>query len=142
MSAAHRLRPVLALPLLALALAACTGASDDAPSSPAAKPAPGTLEIAVDGETTEFTPALVRCDGEPGTIRHLELRESEGEFPLVEVVPGEFAMVKLVPRGEPEKNESSTDGIAAEDGTVMFTDAQIGDAVVNGTIECPSGAEG
>lgn len=140
MTATPRLRPLLALPLLALALSGCTGGPDE-DSSPAAPPATGTLAITLDGETTEFTPTIVRCEGEPGTLRHLELREAEDEMPLIEVAPGEFAMVKLVPRGEPEKNESSTDGITADEGTVTFADAAIGDAVVSGTIECPGGVE-
>ncbi len=102
----------------------------------------GTLAITLDGETTEFTPEVVRCEGEPGALAHLELRESEDGFPLVEVVPDEFAMVKLVAEGGPEKNERGTDGITARDAAVTFADAEIGDAVVSGTVDCPTGSEG
>src|SRR5690625_7737553 len=57
------------------------------------------------------------------------------DLPVVKVTPGEFAMVKLHDRGEPEKS-SSTEDITAEDGTISFDQASIGDAVVDGTVEC------
>jgi len=47
-------------------------------------------------------------------------------------------MVKLHDRGEPEKS-SSTEDITAEDGTISFDQASIGDAVVDGTVECLQG---
>lgn len=140
MISARRLRPALALPLLALVLAACSGTAEQ--TAPEETPTVGTLAITLDGETTEFTPSIVRCEGEPGALDHLELREAEGEFPLIEVVPDEFAMVKLVAEGEPEKNERGTDGITAQDAAVAFADAEIGDAVVSGTVDCPTGSEG
>ena len=139
MISARRLRPALALPLLALVLAACSGTAEQ--TAPEEAPTVGTLAITLDGETTEFTPSIVRCEGEPGALDHLELREAEGEFPLIEVVPDEFAMVKLVAEGEPERNERSTDGITAQDATVTFADAEIGDAVVSGTVDCPTRSE-
>src|SRR5690606_23994583 len=136
---ARRLRPALALPLLALTFAACSGPAEE--TAPEDAPTVGTLAITLDGETTEFTPSIVRCEGEPGALDHLELREAEGEFPLIEVVPDEFAMVKLVAEGEPERNERSTDGITAQDAAVTFADAEIGDAVVSGTVDCPTRSE-
>ena len=80
MISARRLRPALALPLLALVLAACSGTAEQ--TAPEEAPTVGTLAITLDGETTEFTPSIVRCEGEPGALDHLELREAEGEFPL------------------------------------------------------------
>ena len=133
-------RPAIALPLLALTFAACTGPAEETPLEDA--PTVGTLAITLDDETTEFTPEVVRCEGEPDALAHLELRAAEGEFPLIEVVPDEFAMVKLVAEGEPEKNERGTDGITAQDAAVAFADAEIGDAVVSGTVDCPTGSEG
>src|SRR5690625_701286 len=97
----------------------------------------GTLQIALEGEDTEFTPEIVRCNGEPGTIRNVVITMRE-DLPVVKVTPGEFAMVKLHDRGEPEKS-SSTEDITAEDGTISFDQASIGDAVVDGTVECLQG---
>ena len=101
----------------------------------------GTLTITLDGEDTTFTPEIVRCNGEPGTIRNAVMTMADDELPLVKVTPGEFAMVKLDQRGAPEKS-SSTDAITAEDGTVTFEDAEIGDAVVDGTVTCLQGSQG
>src|SRR5699024_8981643 len=53
----------------------------------------GTLQIALEGEDTEFTPEIVRCNGEPGTIRNVVITMRE-DLPVVKVTPGEFAMVK------------------------------------------------
>ena len=97
----------------------------------------GTLQIALEGEDTEFTREIVRCNGEPGTIRNVVITMRE-DLPVVKVTPGEFAMVKLHDRGEPEKS-SSTEDITAEDGTISFDQASIGDAVVDGTVECLQG---
>ncbi|WP_062946733.1 hypothetical protein [Brachybacterium sp. sponge] len=157
-------RTATALAALVLSLAACTGTEQEpAPSSdgggaetsdsaPEASEAPsaeggaqpghetGTLTITHDGEETAFTPEVVRCEGEPGTIRHLTLKMEGDELPLVEVTPGEFAMVKLEREGAPEKS-TSTAGITAEDGAVEFDAAEIGDVVVHGTVNCPEGAQ-
>ncbi|MGP5260718.1 hypothetical protein ACTXMW_12105 [Brachybacterium paraconglomeratum] len=152
-------RTAATLAALALSLAACTGteqgpapssdgggaeASDSAPEAPqdpsaenGAQPGhqTGTLTITHDGEETAFTPEIVRCEGEPGTIRHITLTMDGDELPLVEVTPGEFAMVKLEREGAPEKS-TSTAGITAEDGSVAFDAAEIGEVVVHGTVNC------
>ncbi len=149
---------------LVLSLAACTGAeqgpapssdgggteaSDSSPEAPqgpsdqgAAQPGheTGTLTITHGGEEISFSPEVVRCEGEPGPIRHLTLTMDGEELPLVEVTPGEFAMVKLEREGAPEKS-SSTEGITAEDGAVEFDAAEIGDVVVHGRVNCPGGAQ-
>lgn len=106
------------------------GAADDGESA-------GTLQIALEGEDTEFTPEIVRCNGEPGTIRNVVITMRE-DLPLVKVTPGEFAMVKVHDQGEPEKS-GSTEDITAEDGTISFDQASIGEAVVDGTVECLQG---
>src|SRR5699024_5053200 len=97
--------------------------------------------ITLNGEDTSFTPEIVRCNGEPGTIRNAVLTMEDDELPLVKVNPGEFAMVKLDNHGEPEKS-SSTKGITAEDGEITFDDASIGDATVDGTVTCLQGNQG
>src|SRR5699024_5065936 len=61
-----------------------------------------TLTITLDGEDTTFTPEIVRCNGQPGTIRNAVMTMPDDELPLVKVTPGEFAMVKLDQRGAPE----------------------------------------
>ncbi|ASK65911.1 hypothetical protein CFK39_08800 [Brachybacterium avium] len=112
-----------------------TSEQEDATEDAAADAEAGTLTITLDGEETTFTPDIVRCSGEPGTIRNVIIKMEEDELPLVKVTPGEFAMVKLGNQGEPEKS-SSTKNITAEDETVSFDDAKIGDAVVDGTLPC------
>src|SRR5699024_872829 len=101
----------------------------------------GPVTITLNGEDTSFTPEIVRCNGEPGTIRNAVLTMEDDELPLVKVNPGEFAMVKLDNHGEPEK-ASSTKGITAEDGEITFDDASIGDATVDGTVTCLQGNQG
>ena len=101
----------------------------------------GTVTITLNGEDTSFTPEIVRCSGEPGTIRNAVLTMKDDELPLIKVNPGEFAMVKLDNHGEPEKS-SSTKGITAEDGEITFDDASIGDATVDGTVKCLQGNQG
>ena len=98
----------------------------------------GTLTITLNGEETSFTPEIVRCEGEPGTLRNAVLTMKGDELPLVKVTPGEFALVKLQQRGEPEKTSSPQD-ITAEDGRIVFDDATIGGATVDGTVECLQG---
>ena len=110
--------------------------SDDAAGQEA-----GTVTIMLNGEDTSFTPEIVRCSGEPGTIRNAVLTMKDDELPLIKVNPGEFAMVKLDNHGEPEKS-SSTKGITAEDGEITFDDASIGDATVDGTVKCLQGNQG
>ena len=110
--------------------------SDDAAGQEA-----GTVTITLNGEDTSFTPEIVRCSGEPGTIRNAVLTMKDDELPLIKVNPGEFAMVKLDNHGEPEKS-SSTKGITAEDGEITFDDASIGDATVDGTVKCLQGNQG
>ena len=112
--------------------------ADGADEADSADEAAGTLQIALDGQDTEFTPEIVRCNGEPGTIRNVVITMRE-DLPVVKVTPGEFAMVKLHDRGEPEKS-SSTEDITAEDGTISFDQASIGGAVVDGTVECLQGS--
>lgn len=110
--------------------------SDDAAGQEA-----GTVTITLNGEETSFTPEIVRCSGEPGTIRNAVLTMKDDELPLIKVTPGEFAMVKLDNHGEPEKT-SSLKGITAEDGQITFDDASIGDATVDGTVKCLQGNQG
>ena len=98
----------------------------------------GTLTITLNGEETSFTPEIVRCEGEPGTLRNAVLTMKGDELPLVKVTPGEFALVKLQQRGEPEKTSAPQD-ITAEDGRIVFDDATIGGATVDGTVECLQG---
>src|SRR5699024_771031 len=74
--------------------------SDDAAGQEA-----GTVTITLNGEETPFTPEIVRCSGEPGTIRNAVLTMKDDELPLIKVNPGEFAMVKLDNHGEPERSE-------------------------------------
>ena len=100
-----------------------------------------SLTITLNGEETDFTPEIVRCNGEPGTIRNVVITMKNDELPLVKVTPGEFAMVKVQQRGEPEKSSPTTD-IVAEDGTVTFDSASIGDAVVDGSVTCLQGSQG
>ena len=117
-------------------------ASDDADESDdAAGQEAGTVTITLNGEETSFTPAIVRCNGEPGTIRNAVLTMKDDELPLIKVTPGEFAMVKLDNHGEPEKT-SSLKGITAEDGEITFDDASIGGATVDGTVTCLQGNQG
>lgn len=146
---------------LVLSVAACSGTEQDpsagsdaggadpvteAPQGPsdqgAAQPGDrtGTLTITQSGEKSEFTPEVVRCKGESGTIRHVTLAMEGDGLPRVEVTPGEFAMVKLEREGAPVKS-TSTDGITAQDGAVAFDAAEIGDAVVHGTVDCPGDAQ-
>jgi hypothetical protein len=165
MATSHSVRTAAALAALVLSLAACTGSEQDpAPSSdgggagtsdsaPAAPQGPsdegaaqpghetGTLTITHDGEETAFAPEVVRCEGESGTIHHVTLTMEGDELPLIEVTPGEFAMVKLEREGAPEKSTSAA-GITAEDGAVTFDAAEIGDAVVHGTVNCAEDAQG
>ena len=101
----------------------------------------GTLTITLDGEETAFTPEIVRCNGEPGAILNAIITMKDDELPLVKVTPGEFAMVKLDNRGEPEKS-SSMKGITVEDGQISFDGATIGAATVDGTVQCLQGNQG
>ena len=98
----------------------------------------GILTITLDGEETSFSPEIVRCEGEPGTLRNAVLTMKGDELPLVKVTPGEFALVKIQQRGQPEKT-SSTQDITTEDGRIVFDSAMIGDATVDGTVECLQG---
>lgn len=127
MSRSALARFATALAATALVLTACGG-------EPEQPPAAGSLRIALEGEDTEFTPEIVRCNGEPGTIRNVVITTRE-DLPLLKITPGEFAMLRLHEQGPPEESDS-TDGITAEDSTVRFDEASIGDAVVDGTVEC------
>ncbi|MGP5683138.1 hypothetical protein CIK81_05260 [Brachybacterium sp. JB7] len=112
-------------------------AGDDSETGEDADAATDTLTITLDGEDTEITPDIVRCSGGGGSIRNVVIKSQSG-LPLVKVTPGEFAMVKMNNRGEPEKSSSTAD-ITAEDGTVSFDEASIGGAVVDGTVTCLQG---
>src|SRR5699024_3279574 len=100
-----------------------------------------TVTITLNGEETSFTPEIVRCNGEPGTIRNAVLTMKDDELPLIKVTPGEFAMVKLDNHGEPEKT-SSLKGITAEDGQITFAAASIAAATGDGTVKCAQGSHG
>ena len=112
-------------------------AGDDSETGEDADAATDTLTISLDGEDTEITPDIVRCSGGGGSIRNVVIKSQSG-LPMVKVTPGEFAMVKMNNRGEPEKSSSTAD-ITAEDGTVSFDEASIGGAVVDGTVTCLQG---
>lgn len=112
-------------------------AGDDSETGEDADAATDTLTITLDGEDTEITPDIVRCSGGGGSIRNVVIKSQSG-LPMVKVTPGEFAMVKMNNRGEPEKSSSTAD-ITAEDGTVSFDEASIGGAVVDGTVTCLQG---
>lgn len=114
-----------------------TDAGDDSEAAEEPDTATDTLTISLDGEDTEITPDIVRCSGGGGSIRNVVIKSQSG-LPLVKVTPGEFAMVKMNNRGEPEKSSSTAD-ITAEDGTVSFDEASIGGAVVDGTVTCLQG---
>lgn len=133
-------RSALALAATTLALTACGGEQGQSPAAGSdgeGAPASGSLRISLEGEDTEFTPEIVRCTGEPGTIRDVVITMRE-DLPLLKVTPGEFAMLKLHQQGPPEESDS-TDGITAEDGTIRFDEVSIGGAVVDGTVECLQG---
>lgn len=138
-------RTTAAVAALVLSLAACSASQEEGPAPSSDGGAPGletgTLRITLDGEEITFTPEIVSCNGEPGTIRNAVITMPGDELPLVEVTPGEFAMVTLEHEGEPEKS-TSTEGILAEDGTISFDSATIGDAVVEGTVRCLQGEQG
>lgn len=114
---------------------------DESEDDAAAGQETGSLRITLDGEDTVLTPEIVRCDGEPGTIRNAVITMKDDELPLVKITPGEFAMVKLDHHGEPEKSSSTTD-ITAEDGQITFDGAEIGGATVDGTVDCLQGNQG
>jgi hypothetical protein len=101
----------------------------------------GALTITLDGEETAFSPEIVRCNGEPGTIRNVVMTMEDDELPLIEVTLGDFAMVKLDHRGEPERTSSPKD-ITAEGEQVSFDNATIGGATVDGTVTCLQGNRG
>ena len=113
------------------------GESADDSKAAESDTATDTLTISLDGEDTEIMPDIVNCHGGGGSIRNVVIKSHSG-LPLVKVTPGEFAMVKMNNRGEPEKSSSTAD-ITAEDGTVSFDEASIGDAVVDGTVTCLQG---
>src|SRR5699024_8399070 len=115
------------------------GADDE--SADAAGQEDGTVTITLNGEDTSFTPELVRCNGEPGTIRNAVPTMADDEHPLRQANPGEVAMVRLDHHGEPAQ-PSSTKGSTAEDGEITFDDASIGDATVDGTVTCLQGNQG
>src|SRR5699024_3407606 len=104
------------------------GADDE--SADAAGQEDGTVTITLNGEDTSFTPEIVRCNGEPGTIRNAVLTMEDDELPLVKVNPGE------------REESPSTKGVAAEDCEIPFDDASIGDATVDGTVTCLQGNQG
>lgn len=114
-----------------------TDAGDDSEAAEEPDTATDTLTISLDGEDAEITPDIVRCSGGGGSIRNVVIKSQSG-LPMVKVTPGEFAMVKMNNRGEPEKSSSTAD-ITAEDGTVSFDEASIGGAVVDGTVTCLQG---
>ncbi len=97
--------------------------------------------ITLNGQETAFTPEVVRCEGEPDALRNAVLTMKGDELPLVKVTPGEFALVNLEQRGEPEKTSSPQD-ITAEDGRIVFDAAVIGGATVDGAVECPQRDQG
>ena len=100
--------------------------SEEFPSDP--------LTIKLGSDPADFDPTDVYCKVGGGELRHL-IAKTNNRPPLLEVTPGEFAMLKLQKSGAPEKT-SSPDGIEYRADGVIFTDAKIGDATLNGALEC------
>ena len=105
----------------------------DTPNTPNAPEASG-VSVTINGDDVEFSPTDVYCKVGGGKLRHL-IAKTDNQPPLLEVKPGEFAMFKQ--QGKPEKT-SSLEGMSYSTDGVVFDEAPIGNAYVNGTLECTS----
>ena len=89
---------------------------------------------AIGSDDVDFAPTDVYCKVGGGELRHL-IAKTDDRPQLLEVTPGEFAMLKLQKKGAPEKNTDPS-GIEYRIDGVVFTDAAIGNATLNGALEC------
>ncbi len=101
---------------------------DESPSQ-----APSPLELTTSSETITLDLTDVYCSGQPGQLHHL-IGKTNHQLPLVEVTPGEFAMVKIG-QGRPFKSPDPHGVTVIEDG-ITFADTSLGDATLNGTVTC------
>lgn len=104
------------------------GIEDDVAHSP--------LTITLNGDLVEFEPTDVWCKVSGGELRHV-IAKTNNRPPLLEVTPGEFAMLKVDQQGAPQKTNSPT-GIEFITEQLTFTDTRIGSVIVNGSLECTS----
>lgn len=104
------------------------------PSQPAATAASARLTISRQGQPIAFSPTGVYCNGQPGSLRHL-IAKTNNQLPLVEVTPGQFAMVKLEQRGAPEKTTNLA-GITVGHDSITFSGTTIGQITLDGTLTC------
>jgi hypothetical protein len=113
-------------------------AGTSAPSSEAAPPASGSqgnvLTVRTGSEEHEFAPDVVRCSGEPGSIRHL-VASVNNQPPMFRLAGGEFAMYKPQKQGPPYKTNSPADVGYTDEGLVA-EGADIGGAVITGELSC------
>lgn len=94
----------------------------------------GELEVTVDGDAHRFTPTEVRCSGSPEELHHL-IATTDEQAPRAEVAGDHFAAVALADDERPYET-SSPQGIKLGEEQVTFEAAEIGDAVVDGTLHC------
>jgi hypothetical protein len=85
-------------------------------------------------EEHEFAPDVVRCSGEPGSIRHL-VASVNNQPPMFRLAGGEFAMYKPQKQGPPYKTNSPADVGYTDEGLVA-EGADIGGAVITGELSC------
>lgn len=102
-------------------------------SADSTAPAVGLVLRTASGTTTTLELTDVYCSGTPGDLHHL-IGKTDHRPPLVEVTPGEFAMVKL---GDDRPYTSSApSGITVEQDGVTFAGTTLGDATLEGTVTC------
>ena len=107
-----------------------TGEGDTSGEEESADP----LTVTIGSDEVEFDPTDVYCKVGGGELRHL-IAKTNNQPPLLEVTPGEFAMLKLEKKDAPEKNTSPS-GIEYRTDGVVFSEATIGSATLNGLLEC------
>lgn len=128
--------PLLTITGLTLVAVGCAQPRDVAvspPSQPVAA-ASARLTITKQGQPIAFQPTGVYCKGKPGELRHL-IAKTNNQIPLVEVTPGQAAMVKLEQRGAPEKTTSMA-GITVGRESITFSATTFGQVTLNGTLTC------
>ncbi|GAB3192258.1 hypothetical protein GCM10027061_21960 [Nesterenkonia suensis] len=94
----------------------------------------GELEVTVGDEAHRIAPTEVRCSGSPEETHHL-IATTEGHAPRAEVAGDHFVLVRLA-QDERSHETTSSEGIDLSDGQVTFEAADVGDAVVHGTLHC------
>lgn len=124
-----------------LALGACTAPTGDADPADEVEPEgvddnepDSPLSVRISGDEVDFEPTDVYCKVGGGELRHV-IAKTNNRPPLLEVTPGEFAMLKIHQKGAPEKTNSPT-GIEYTTEGLTFTDTQVGSATLNGYLEC------